>query len=94
MVTRREFLATIGAAAAYRDRRSRLVGVSGSAGPSAAAAASMRFGYAAITWGGDIVKAMDDIAGVGFRAIQLRGEAFAQYGDGRRSCASCSTSTR
>ena len=45
------------------------------------AAASMRFGYAAITWGSDITQAIDDIAAVGFRAIQLRGEAFAQFGD-------------
>jgi inosose dehydratase len=44
-------------------------------------AASMKYGYAAITWGADIVKAMEDISAVGFRAIQLRGEAFAQYGD-------------
>ena len=44
-------------------------------------AGTMRFGYAAITWGADIVKAIDDISAVGFKAIQLRGEAFAQYGD-------------
>jgi inosose dehydratase len=41
----------------------------------------MRFGYAAITWGSEIDKAMDEIAAVGFRGIQLRGEAFAQFGD-------------
>ena len=41
----------------------------------------MKYGYAAITWGADIVKAMEDISAVGFRAIQLRGEAFAQFGD-------------
>jgi inosose dehydratase len=41
----------------------------------------MHFGYAAITWGADIVKAMEDISAVGFKAIQLRGEAFAQYGE-------------
>ena len=44
-------------------------------------AASMRFGYAAITWGSALTQAMDDIAAVGFRGIQLRGEAFAQFGD-------------
>jgi inosose dehydratase len=43
----------------------------------------MKLGYAAITWGPDIDKAMDDIAAVGFKAIQLRGEAFAQYGGDR-----------
>ena len=40
----------------------------------------MRFGYAAITWGSAVTQAIDDIAAVGFRGIQLRGEAFAQFG--------------
>jgi inosose dehydratase len=48
---------------------------------AANAGATMRFGYAAITWGGALTQAMDDIAAVGFRGIQLRGEAFAQYGE-------------
>jgi len=69
MVTRREFLETIGAAVIMVRA------------PETFAAAQMRVGYAAITWGADIVKAMDDISAVGFKAIQLRGEAFAQYGD-------------
>ena len=47
----------------------------------AAEALPIKYGYAAITWGADIVKAMEDISAVGFRAIQLRGEAFAQFGD-------------
>jgi inosose dehydratase len=46
-----------------------------------AQAASMKFGYAAITWGSALTQAMDDIAAVGFRGIQLRGEAVQQYGD-------------
>jgi len=41
----------------------------------------MRFGYAAITWEGAVRQAIDEIAAVGFRAIQLRIEAFAQFGD-------------
>ena len=36
------------------------------------APADIRFGYAAITWGGDDLKAIDEIAGIGFRGIQLR----------------------
>jgi inosose dehydratase len=40
----------------------------------------MQFGYAAITWGAAVTRAIDDIAAVGFRGIQLRGEAFAQFG--------------
>jgi inosose dehydratase len=41
----------------------------------------MHVGYAAITWGSALDQAMDDISAVGFRGIQLRGEAFAQFGD-------------
>lgn len=73
MVTRRQFLGTIGAAAAASHV------VSGFS--RTMADPSMHFGYAAITWGSDIVKAMEDISAVGFKAIQLRGEAFGQYGD-------------
>jgi inosose dehydratase len=73
MVTRRQFLTTIGVAAAASHV------VSGFS--RTATDPSMHFGYAAITWGSDIVKAMADISAVGFKAIQLRGEAFAQYGD-------------
>ncbi|HEV8211746.1 MAG TPA: sugar phosphate isomerase/epimerase [Vicinamibacterales bacterium] len=72
MVTRRQFLGTIGATAAMVRLKP---------DPTYAADSSMHFGYAAITWGADIVKAMADISAVGFKAIQLRGEAFAQYGD-------------
>jgi len=45
--------------------------------------ATMRFGYAAITWGGAVTQAIDDIAAVGFRGIQPRIEAFQQFGDRR-----------
>jgi inosose dehydratase len=41
---------------------------------------SMRYGYAAITWGDALAQAMDDISAVGFRGIQLRSEAFQQFG--------------
>jgi inosose dehydratase len=98
MVTRREFLETLGAAAAtvrlkpaeetvrlkpdttYGTRSDSSV-VSGFSRTVGGAASTMRFGYAAITWGNALDQAMDDIAAVGFRAIQLRGEAFAQFGD-------------
>jgi inosose dehydratase len=36
------------------------------------AAASMQFGYAGITWGNDYMKAIDEVAAVGFSGIQLR----------------------
>ena len=37
-----------------------------------ASAAAITYGYAAITWGKAITEAIDDIAAVGFRGIQLR----------------------
>jgi len=43
-----------------------------SAVASSAATASIRYGYAAITWGNDYMKAIDEIAVVGFRGVQLR----------------------
>lgn len=67
---RREFVALSAAAAAlaaaWRPRRS---------------AARIRFGYAAITWGGDDRQAIDDIAELGFRGIQLRQSAVTTWGD-------------
>lgn len=75
MVTRREFLATIASSCVTCS-----YAVSGFS-RTVSAAAPIKYGYAAITWGSDVVKAIEDISAVGFRAIQLRGEAFAQYGD-------------
>jgi len=58
---RRDFLATLAAAGvALRSR----------------AAARVRFGYAAITWNGNDRQAIDDIAALGYRGIQLRQPAF------------------
>ena len=73
MVTRRQFLTGLSATCVGAGFSSRTIG--------AADALPIKYGYAAITWGADIVKAMEDISAVGFRAIQLRGEAFAQFGD-------------
>jgi inosose dehydratase len=39
---------------------------------AADAAASVSYGYAAITWGNDYMTAMTDIAAVGYRGVQLR----------------------
>jgi inosose dehydratase len=44
-------------------------------------AAHLRFGYAAITWGGDVARAIDDVAALGFTGIQLRASAVAKWGD-------------
>jgi inosose dehydratase len=51
--------------------------------PPSRGAATLRFGYAAITWGAAVTQAIDDIAAVGFRGIQPRIEAFQQFGDRR-----------
>jgi inosose dehydratase len=40
----------------------------------------IHFGYAAITWGGKDRHAIDDIAAVGFRGIQLRSNCIAEFG--------------
>jgi inosose dehydratase len=70
---RRDFLAAI-AAAPWISRLK----------PGAAylnsSVAGIKVGYAAITWGGDDPKAIDDIAAVGFTGIQLRASAFDRWG--------------
>jgi inosose dehydratase len=45
------------------------------------APSTIRFGYAAITWGGNDEQAVADIASLGFRGIQLRANAYAKYAD-------------
>ncbi len=49
--------------------------------PISPAPAEIRFGYAAITWGGDDRQAIEDIAAVGFRGIQLRSNVLREFGD-------------
>jgi inosose dehydratase len=68
VVSRREFISTLAAGAAATTAL------------RADTAAAMKFGYAAITWGANVTQAIDDISALGFRGIQLRSEAFAQYG--------------
>jgi len=41
----------------------------------------IRFGYAAITWGGDDRQALEDVAALGFPGIQLRSNIVPQYAD-------------
>ncbi|MXV16519.1 sugar phosphate isomerase/epimerase family protein [Hufsiella ginkgonis] len=40
----------------------------------------IKFGYSAITWGGNDVQAIKDIASLGFTGIQLRANAYQEYG--------------
>jgi inosose dehydratase len=71
---RRDFLAAI----AGTPFLSRLE--AGAAFRLKAEATPMKPGYAAITWGGDDAKAIEEIAEVGFKGIQLRASAFDTWG--------------
>lgn len=48
---------------------------------TAHAAASIRFGYAAITWNGNDRQAIEDVAACGYQGIQLRSSALEAFGD-------------
>ncbi len=41
----------------------------------------IRFGYAAITWGGKDLEAIEEISSLGFKAIQLRSNVLKEFGD-------------
>jgi inosose dehydratase len=58
MVTRRQMLQTLVAASVLRRTLD--------------ATSSIQYGYAGITWGNDYMKAIDEIAAVGYRGVQLR----------------------
>ena len=49
--------------------------------PVAPAPADLKFGYASITWGGNDLQAIDDVAAVGFPCIQLRSNVLKQFGE-------------
>ena len=49
--------------------------------PARAQYPGLRFGYAAITWGGNDRQAIEDVAALGFRGIQLRASAVSEWGD-------------
>jgi inosose dehydratase len=68
---RREFLQTIGAVGAialWRDGAPPVV-------------SNIKFGYAAITWQGKDLQAIEEVAAVGFKAIQLRSNVMTEFGD-------------
>jgi len=48
--------------------------------PITPAAADIKWGYASITWNGDDLKAIEDIAALGFPGIQIRSNVLAQFG--------------
>jgi inosose dehydratase len=47
--------------------------------PTLAAQAEFKIGYQAITWGEDVEQAMDEIAEIGFRGIQIRRPNYERY---------------
>jgi inosose dehydratase len=65
---RREFLISLGLACGLRLQADSLN-----------AESSIKLGYAAITWGGDDPKAIEEVAAVGFKGIQLRASAFDRW---------------
>ncbi len=50
-------------------------------GAPPAPAPSIRFGYAAITWGGNDRQAIEDVSALGFPGIQLRSNILPEFGD-------------
>ena len=72
-VTRRQFVRDTAAGTAA-------LALSGLA-PAFAAPGDIRFGYAAITWQGQDRQAIDDVAAVGYRGIQLRTSTLPEFGD-------------
>lgn len=76
---RREFLAeSLGLAAVATAWRPAHASVPNA---SRSSSARLKFGYAAITWGGNDPAAIDDIASLGFAGIQLRASAVARWGN-------------
>jgi inosose dehydratase len=71
-MNRREFLATIGAAAVAPPFRNAY---------AAPPAAQIRFGYASITWNGNDLQAIEDVAAAGYGGIQLRSNVLPEFGD-------------
>ena len=85
-LSRREFVLTLGSLAAVSLLPDRIGGARNLA--AAPAASEIRFGYAAITWGGNDVQAIKDVGEVGFRGIQLRSPILKDFGDKPKELAS------
>src|SRR5258706_15995227 len=89
-IPRREFLGAMSALAAAtafpcdtlfaRERLYPPIDLSHFDTPITPAPSEIHFGYAAITWGGNDRQAIEDIAAVGFRGIQLRSNSIAEFG--------------
>lgn len=81
MTTRRDFLAHLSASLALAAP----LGLRRHDPLSLGEADTIRFGYAAITWGGGDEKAIDDISALGFPGIQLRATVLSRFGNRPRA---------
>ena len=77
MSSRRDFLCQLGVGAAGALLPMRSLRTADSKLPAVDA---IQFGYAAITWGGDDERAIEDISALGFPGIQLRANVLTRYG--------------
>jgi inosose dehydratase len=78
-LSRRRFVISLGSLAAASVLPERLAGAHKP--PNTPAPSEMRFGYAAITWGGNDVQAIKDVSEVGFRGIQIRSNVLKDFGE-------------
>jgi inosose dehydratase len=78
-MNRRDFLATTGTLVSGLALPADLFGQP--AGTAAKGPFEIRFAYHAITWGGNDIQAIEEIAGAGFKGIQLRSNVVKEYGD-------------
>ena len=76
MTSRRDFLRYLGSGTAAA-----FLPLPNVARPFDAPAGALKFGYAAITWGGNDEQAIEDISAVGFPGIQLRAGILSRFGD-------------
>src|SRR5215471_3436462 len=76
--SRRAFVGGVGSVAAA------LAVPNGLASSLIGASQKIRFGYAAITWGGHDVQAIKEVAEVGYRGIQLRSPMLKDFGNKRK----------
>lgn len=93
MVSRRQFIVSLGAVAAASAVPIKTLGgvfepplyppldLSYFDRPITPAPGMIRFGYAAITWNGDDTQAIKDISEIGFPGIQLRNNVLKDYGE-------------
>lgn len=80
-LSRRKFLSQLGLAAlAVPVIACGTTAGSGAGSNGSLAVPGLKLGYSAITWGGNDVQAIKDIAALGFKGVQLRSNVLKEYG--------------